>query len=461
MGFVTNWDEIYNCIARLARFIKDKAKQRDYIDFISNEIAPPNNYVSLDDVIDRQLNGILYDFSGTISLSDENFEKACEIILYATEELLSRESIQEIFIFLQILDKAMERNILNESWKEEIGEYQYLNSNFKETGIGILPFYHCGWELSRERISRSHDINVFVDNYLLVDLEELRDLNVVHYYLDSSISLNKYQLKVGVSPLWKWKNFDYKEEVKDSKKVINISYNSDYRKETDIIYKTIESASKEQVDILLFPEMHGNVEMKKIIRNKMLAVRYEYPKLIVLPSVWKDGENKASVINRFGIEIFEQGKRTPFIDENNYYENLNPYNGLNVMHIRGFGRIIIMICRDFLEVRVVEKMLDELRPTMVLIPSFSTGYHTFERVKGICEAHECAVVWVNSCAGSREENPIGFVAKAGHSYDSEEDKNVLFFPCCESKIQCEGSCESKGCLYTTTLINPKAMEGEG
>lgn len=458
MDLLTGWGDIYNCIAELARFVKNKACDEDYISFTSTEIAPPDSYLCLDMILDKKLNGILYDSSGTLILADNNYSEVSKLIQLATDELLKNDNLQEIFIFLQILDKVLFENIMSESWKEELGEAQYLNTNEEETGVGILPYYHCGWELSSERINRSHDMNVFVDNYLVVDLDNLKDLHINHFYLDSKLKFNCYELRVGLSPLWKWLNFDYDNAIENGNKVINIKYNSDSQKENEIICKTIDKATEEKVDILLFPEMLGNDEMKDVIRKKMLMSRCEFPKIVVLPSLWKDGKNAARVVDKYGIEIFEQGKRTPYIDKNYYHENLKTYKEINVMHIRGFGRIMIMICRDFLEVRNLEKLLDELRPTMVLVPSFSTGYHDFDRVKGICEAHECVVIWVNSCADSKMEEPIGFIDKAGHSFISDEDKLKKFFPCKRREDVCEECCENI-CLYTDTLINPKAMKG--
>ena len=135
------------------------------------------------------------------------------------------------------------------------------------------------------------------------------------------------------------------------------------------------------------------------------------------------------------------------------------------MHIRGLGRILVIICRDFLEVKEVEDIFNEIRPTLVLIPSFSTGFHDFDVIKGIGEAHECVMGWVNSCARSKEGDPIGFVDRAGHSYKVEGERTQLFYPCNVDKdtrnsCQCCLDCDINICLYTADLINPKFVQGE-
>ena len=61
MDLLTGWGDIYNCIAELARFVKNKACDEDYISFTSTEIAPPDSYLCLDMILDKKLNGILYD----------------------------------------------------------------------------------------------------------------------------------------------------------------------------------------------------------------------------------------------------------------------------------------------------------------------------------------------------------------------------------------------------------------
>lgn len=459
MKLLTNWESIYNCIAKLARFVNDNAKKEDYISYTTTVMESPNSYINLDGILDKKLNGILYDLSGTISINSDNFALIKDLIISSTDELIERSNLPEIFIFLEILDHALFENIMSESWKEELAEAQYLNSNYTETGIGILPYYHCGWDISSERFNRSHDLNVFINNFLIIDLNNLDDIYVKNFFIDSNIQLNKTYLKVGLSPLWRWVNFKFRKEVENGNKVINIEYCSNSEKENDIICKTIDKATEENVDILVFPEMLGNSEMSKSIRKKLIKSRPEYPQIIVLPSIWNNGTNKSRVVDRYGIEIFEQGKRNPFIGKDLFCENLDPYNELNVMHIRGFGRILIMICRDFLEVRSLQKILDELRPTMILVPSFSTGYHDFNRVKGICEGHECAVVWVNSCADRKNNDPFGFIDKAGHSFRSDSDR-LNVFPDSENGndecYRCEEDCEYKICLYVGTLINPGA-----
>lgn len=455
MDLLIGYRDVYNCIAKLAYFVNKKADIADYVSFESTEIVPPDSYLCLDAILNKRLNGILYNSFGTLTLDNNRYLEVSNLIQLATDELVKNGSLHEIFIFLQVLDKVLFTNIISESWKEELGESQYLNSNERETGFGILPFYHCGWDLSSERINRSHDINVFVRNFLIVNLNNLSGLDINHFFVDSKLKFDCRELRVGLSPLWKWVNFEYDNKIENGEKIINIKHNSDFLKENEMICKIIDKATKEKVDILLFPELLGNDEMKNVVRKKLLKSRCEFPKLIVLPSVWKDGRNTTRVVNRYGIEIFEQGKRTPYIDKKNYRENLKVYRKINVMHVRGFGRILIMICRDFLEVRELQRILDELRPTMIMVPSFSTGYHDFDRVKGICEAHECVVVWVNSCAGGKMEDPIGFIDKAGHSFITDEDRLKTFFSC-EKRVN--GCCEEL-CLYTDTLINPNAMKG--
>ena len=463
---LTKWDEIYNCIAILARYVKDLAKTQDYIDFTSNEVGPPDSFICLDALAGKKLKDVLYNESGSILLNESNIFRAVNIIKLATDELLKKGNIHEILVFFQVLDKSLADNILAESRKEELDDSYYLNMNVEETQIGILPYFHCGWELSSERINRSHGINVFVDNYMIVDLSALKNLQIINHYLDSNIlPMNKKKIRVGVSPLWNWINFEAKKEVENGRKVINISYNSDSAKETDIVYQTIEKAAEEKVDILVFPEMHGNAEMKNILRNRMLKAKFDYPKLVVLPSYWNEGENIASIIEKHGIGVIEQGKRIAFIDKDDYHENLKSYDELHVMHIKGLGRIIVIICRDFLEVKELAAVFDEIRPTLVLVPSFSTGFHDFDAVKGIGEAHECVMVWVNSCADSKAGDPVGFVDRAGHSYNADEERMQLFYPCDAKKNSQNGcksccNCDINICLYTADLINSKFVQGE-
>lgn len=136
-------------------------------------------------------------------------------------------------------------------------------------------------------------------------------------------------------------------------------------------------------------------------------------------------------------------------------ENLEQNGEITVIHCDGIGRIVVMICRDALPREHLHRVLEYLKATLLIIPSFSTGNYDFEDRLQICRSYDCCAVWINTCSVhlidesvGEKLNKIGMVLRTGKG----KLKNRTF-DCLRSTQKCDGlgDKECTGCLYVKKL----------
>lgn len=226
------------------------------------------------------------------------------------------------------------------------------------------------------------------------------------------------------------------------------------------VVDTIERAKNLGIDILCFPEMLGS---EKIL-NKMQGILSQfpesegasYPVLTICPTIWKNGENTTTVLNDLGEKVLEQSKQKAFEFEENgqfYREALNPKRHIQLIHCDGIGRLGILICRDAIEREYLQAMLDLLKVTLLIVPSFSTGYFDFSENLQACSAYDCCVVWINTCSALPENKKtpddfVGFVSKTGKKTMFRNGQYCFKFSQCK-KMKDGQACRE--CIYTEKL----------
>ena len=77
-----------------------------------------------------------------------------------------------------------------------------------------------------------------------------------------------------------------------------------------------------------------------------------------------------------------------------------------------------MICKDAINRNYLHAILDNLKITLLVVPSYSTGHYDFEANLKVCEAFDCNVVWTNACSAvkpkdRKADDTLGFVLRTG------------------------------------------------
>lgn len=366
---------------------------------------------------------------------------------------------------LEVLDAGLERQMM---WElESIGEDAFeggLNHNWKLLKLGILPRCSCYWEREHRGSQHYDRIENFFKNILIIDYRPLVELKVINHFLPANTfwkAEQKGSLAIAVSPLKLQNDFSIKPYVRDETCYFSVHYTGNVDNDNRRIESIIDNAAKEQADILVFPEMLGNTMMTERISEYLQDPSWlsgnKPPALIVLPSVWKEHTNISYLLNHTGNIICGQSKQEayqePIQPEGSAYEDIFKDNIVHLIHCIGIGRMVIMICKDFITKDYLETLLRELKVTMILIPSYSSGYHDFETMAGALRASDCCAVWVNACEAvkNRQDNKkVGFVLRSGRN-TGRELEYVCTDDICKTD-RCEELCLKMWKLYFKTVL---------
>lgn len=163
------------------------------------------------------------------------------------------------------------------------------------------------------------------------------------------------------------------------------------------------------------------------------------PALILLPTVWEKHANTACLLDGTGEIICRQRKQYPFMLSEKYEEDIVPDHMLYLIHGEGIGRVVIMICRDFLTADYLSRVLTGLKTTLILIPSYSTGDHDFEQVLGKLLSEDCCAIWTNACSVVKKQRggKTGMVLQAGKARVDIRERYKEFV--------CPGDCSRQAC----------------
>ncbi len=374
--------------------------------------------------------------------------------------IMVENDYNSIMGLLQAMDGSL-ANILKteiEAFKHE-DQATLLNTNREETGIGLLPRCDCVWA-RKSRMSYSYRrIANYLKHFMVIDSHILMDIRANHIFLPNYFfeEFDKQKdLCVAATPICATPNFKVKHFESEKFRYFAIDYKEELDEQhNELIWKKIVEAGENGAEMVVFPEMLGNLTVDSYIQEKMQALspleRKKLPAMTILPSVSHEGQNTCSILDRNGHELAKQYKRNPFImntSTGDHMEYIRGKNILNIFHYEGIGRFAVLICKDFLTTRYMERIMRGYMLTMIIVPSFSTGAYNFKTSFDLCAHDYCNVVWINSCAAMRPGKEmnfeyIGYIRKIISRYDNEEESLNKMQPC---EGLHNGHCD-RNCLY--------------
>lgn len=351
--------------------------------------------------------------------------------------------------------------------KTDTVNFKGLNSNSEKQEIQILPRCRCSWAHEHKDQNCSNSLNNFLSHLYFIDTHEFRrrtGCDVTHCILSSehfSRANARGYLEIGISPLCDETILGEK-KIETQNGVCDIEITGISNEETLIknVEGILERASKLGVDILCFPEMLGTGLITEKIHNMLTAFpeddERQYPVLTFCPTQWKEGKNVCVVLSDTGEVIARQSKQKAYerLENGQYFrEGLKPDKQIQIIHCDGLGRLGILICRDALEREYLQSMLELLKITLLIVPSYSTGSFDFSENLKTCAAYDCDVVWINTCSAVPEnkkvpEEFVGFVQKNGKQTKYRNGQYFLKLSKCE-KYRKEQAC--RVCIYTEKL----------
>ncbi len=394
-----------------------------------------------------------------LSESDLTAEFIEKLTLFA-DTLIIDDDKNCIMKLLQIFDCILQDILTAEIHALQLqSSSNILNTNESETGIGILPRCTCVWARKSRQSFSYRRIDNYMNNIIVIEQRILDNITAEHIFIPQgffkSFDTSK-KLKISATPLSSRSNFNIKFHKNSDFQVFTLDY-IDKTSEHDnaLVWSKILEAGRNKAEIIVFPEMLGNSSMGDYIRSKLRSLNKQetedIPSLIVLPTYFADGKNFAIILDKYGNELARQYKQNPYVmrcKHGEYMENIIGSNQIEIFHYEGIGRFAIMICKDFLTTRYMERIMRGFMLTMIIVPAYSTGAYDFKMSFDLCAHDYCNVIWINSCAAmvpGKENNfeYIGYVRKRINRYQNELEANYKMKPC--SKLL-TGKC-SEDCIY--------------
>lgn len=394
-----------------------------------------------------------------ISLCTDAFFKRLE--MFCSGEVNKHQNLV-IVILLSKLDIILKKCVENYTTSSGI---KGINSNVKQTRIHLLPRVECSWEHKSRGTCHSNDLMNYLRFFYFIDMDEIQDYEIINYFLPSNLfenAIKTNRLKIGMSPLSNQGTLELAKETREGTRYFSVEELKGCEEIDQNLAELENEAARQQIDILIMPEMLAGPQTLEILKDKLSEFPedgMEYPALTFAPSQWKKHHNKVTVLNQLGEVIAEQEKQHPYLyedDSGKYLEDIMPEKKICLIHCEGIGRIAILICKDALITKYMKMVLDVLKATLLIIPSFSTGSYDFQEIISCCKAADCCACWINTCSVGNLEGvdtdkleQIGEFLRCGKK---SALKNGTYL--CERKSK---SCDGKGtrdcrhCIFVCEL----------
>lgn len=456
-------ESVYDYMASIARTILDNMVPHLCERY---KAMPANQSWSIDKVLSDYFpefmdNGNVRRLSFPYFLTTNLAKKLCSF----QENCRKTQDIYSLIRLLSKLDAALGKETINFTTGPD-GIYG-LNENWKTVQLQLLPNCKSNWAHKNKDTVSGCCLNNYLNHYYFINTDELfkhaEGCEVRHYFISSNTfrrAREKGYLVIGITPLFNCAKLDVENiEVTEGSNYFKIKSLSPIEKTVKNALNILEKAKKNDVDILCFPEMLGTPELiesfQKVLKGFPENDDKEYPPLIICPTCWNNESNSAVLLDQMGNQILVQNKQWSFPVKNNdqtYLEGIRQDQCIHLLHCEGIGRIGILICKDALMRKYLNQFLDNLKATLLIVPSFSTGHYDFQENLDACKAYDCNAIWINTCSArsdsdSKISDPIGFIKRNGRR-TTFRNGQFSFKPC--KLAFSEQPCE--GCLFTKEII---------
>lgn len=354
-------------------------------------------------------------------------------------------------------------------------EYHFscLNDNFMECGIYLMPRVLCGWEHQNRDAYSSYSIFYYLRNFYYFHQNDVRDFTVENILMPKKLfrrAIRKGEFQVMVSSVTCEQVVETtKPYTRSGSQFISIEP-MELGKEKRIkkkVLEVVELAARQEVDMLIFPEMLGTENIVEKIAHT-LDEREDipdntFPVLTMCPTIWKEHRNFCRVLNDMGAAICEQQKHYG-VDlpdhicrdhngglkknkgQKRHYvkEDIKSNQKIYILHCYGIGRLAVAICKDFIMTAYLRMLVEKLKVSLIVVPSFTCNDYQFERMIPKYGILDCNVIWLNTCS-ARWLNDEGKMAAAvtraflpSQKGVDEQQKGIKDF--CGNEYKCKEKC---------------------
>lgn len=340
---------------------------------------------------------------------------------------------------------------------QEQYRFQCLNDNFPECQIYLLPRIICKWEHQNRDAYTSYSIFYYLRNFYYVLPKDINTYEVEHILMPRNLfkdAIKRGGLRVAVSPLTKEHVVETTEPyVKENARFISIEPMKPDIERKIITYSVnaLQKAVLEESDLLVFPEMLGTDAIARQLEEELDTREHVIdngsPCLIICPTIWNRNRNFCRVLNDMGDIVCEQQKHHGVdlkLGQSQVKEDIISNRKIYILHCYGVGRIAVMICKDFLITSYLKILVEKLKVSLLIVPSFTAKDYQFEVLSSKYGDQDCSVIWLNTCAArwldeSREMKPAVTLAYLPGRAGVKKDK-ITAGELCFGRQNCDSGC---------------------
>lgn len=398
-------------------------------------------------------------------------------VLY--NNLTIKEFLKKIAVYLEDDYKQVCMHILKEfdRFYGERDQYPLIRESTIETklsyppdnnisdNLAFYPIFNKNFIMESDVMADARVHKIYdeiwdgIKNYRINKYEKDKKVIITKYnndWIKESLIQNKC-LKVAVVP------FSNEPPFREDKSSGILEYKNYSEEELNKIYedciKILEKFDEEKIDIVIFPEVVMRVELVERIKSWLTinAITGTNLKLIFIGSYYKDAINRCTLLSGGGVKLVINDKQNGFEykDKNNniHRENLgDKLNNINLVDIKGLGRVWYTICKDALVFSNVIAIIEKYACNIQMVSCYTRSLKDF-RDSGelLSRKYQVLSVIANSCAARElQSEAIGFISYPVLAKDktkSTDNRNIDYNCCdrCMKESYCK--CGHVFCFY--------------
>ena len=438
---------------------------RNYIESKTVEsVCMTEDYIKTGQLIDELLN---------LGISFEVFKSNLKVILGQSENC-KNICIDILILFDQILAERENYPFLKQNNKMGLNKLYLkgpLNQERLKYGLYLMPekgIADMSPVFKNNRIQRFVDeskVNSLLRNYTIVRNRDGEPETFIKGYNNSGfeqwVLRENSMIKIAVIPFYNSKWYKEHYECYKGRNYFAIEEDAAFTDEINRAYiHILEEMNWQGVDIVVFPELAMAGSTKQTIRNWLAEQCFRNGdfniRLVFMGSHWNYNErsNCCTLLSATGIPLIENHKKIGFNlkeDGIKYYEDLRQRpEKLELIDVKGLGRILYFICRDALEEVDQAFLQSEYFVNVEIISCYSSSLSYFESaMKRFAQTHNGISVVAHCCEARKKTKKTGFVSFPATNVNSGNNivEGLIYYY--DNKHSCEecriGKCQ---CIYT-------------
>lgn len=464
-------ENVYDLMAVLCCHISafdPKSKMHLYRQFYANPESAKLEVEKHFSFLDRRTCNELYQYD---FLLPEQVDQISQAITKWSSSETDKILLLSLLIYLDTyvdFESSIDKFMLHaHSPLDGVYSFMSLNANTESVNGMLLPRFEPSWKKSsdRRRSGLTEDPLSAMQHYFWVP--KIPDWNISNMFSPDWTHHEAKPYTIVCSPLINTPTFTH--EIKNVNGTYYFYIASYLPKEgnllLDRIKKVLTLAGNAGANIVLFPEILASPSCQIECQNHIHTHwDSQFPRIICLPtSEFKDNDstwkNQLKIINDSGACITTYNKQQAFqldmahpsasagphkaTQKIKAFEPIEADHHLTIIHVKGLGRIGILICADLFNPDIREILFHHYEVRLLLVMAYTPGHDTFFRELSAAQATYCDVVWCNSCAAyNSTQASLPAVAYFSYGHNKRSEKLV---PRCQNKVLCDG------CAITITI----------